>query len=109
MKRTNSLEYFLESMKKETSKRIRDLELSVGQLQRVIELTFWCSRRYANLRMTSAPSMVRNAWKVIQAHPEWNLPHTRKYDDVIGKPFPYEVEGSRKDDDLRDCMNPEQP
>ena len=89
-------------------KSVRNLEEQIWQLERVIELTFWQARRYGNLRMTYAPSMIREAWKIIRAHPEWDLPQTRKYDDVVARPSNFELSESRKEDSLADCMNPEQ-
>lgn len=74
-------------------------------MERVIELTFWMARRYASGRMTYAPGMVREAWGVIKSHPEWDLPQTRKYDDVVGRPNAFRIGGSRKDDLLDDCMD----
>lgn len=66
-----------------TKANIDRLERENYALKRIVDLTFWMARRYASGRHTYAPGMVRDAWDIINSHPEWGLTDATRYDDVV--------------------------
>jgi len=75
-------------------------------VSRAFEDTIWMAIRYANGRMTYAPSMVRDAVKMYQSvYPEW-MP---RFDQTIKSDFESGYSGSQSGDCLADILAEDKP
>jgi hypothetical protein len=93
-----------------TKANIERLERDIDALKRIVDMTFWMSRRYASGRQTYAPGMVREAWDTIRRNPHWGLTDAVRYDDAVRS----DTERARRPDGtlpgldgdyLADCMD----
>lgn len=77
-----------------------EMQGRIEVLEKVIQDTFWCARRYAHGRSTYSPGMVRDAYHALE-----RLGIKIKYDDVIKPPIDGEMVGMRFRDDYLDDTN----
>ncbi|MFA6158956.1 MAG: hypothetical protein WC763_05050 [Candidatus Paceibacterota bacterium] len=74
--------------------------MDIHELENIIRETFWMARRYANGRMTFAPSTIRNCYRVIKSR----FPHLiPKKDETIDEAKARSFDGLHDSDYLTDC------
>ena len=77
-----------------------EMQGRIEVLEKVIQDTFYMSRRYAHGRHSIAPGVVRDAYHALE-----RLGIKIKHDDVIKPPIDDEIGGMRFRDDYLDDIN----